>query len=95
MFRYIVCRSPNCDSVVRATTHHEEAQTKEELILLTELEDLEDTIDEYLNDMKISSTPSRLSFILFLLILKTNKYALFKIVFLSHIYIYTRYNQTM
>ena len=35
-----------------ATTHREEAQTEEELILLTELENLEDTIDEYSNELE-------------------------------------------
>ena len=35
-----------------ATTHRKEAQTEEELNLLTELEDLEDTIDEYSNKIE-------------------------------------------
>ena len=35
-----------------ATRHREEAQTEEELNLLTELEDLEDTNDEYSNEIE-------------------------------------------
>ena len=35
-----------------ATTHRKEAQTEEELNLLTDLEDLEDTIDEYSNKIE-------------------------------------------
>ena len=35
-----------------ATRRREEAQTEEELNLLTELEDLEDTFDEYSNEIE-------------------------------------------
>ena len=35
-----------------STRLREEAQTEEELILLTELENLEDTIDEYSNELE-------------------------------------------
>ena len=34
-----------------STRRREEAQTEEELILLTELEDLEDTVDEYSHEI--------------------------------------------